>query len=339
MHFTTASFVFATLISTAYAHMEMSEPAPFRGKTNQFAKDAGLIDFSNTNPLNPSGADFPCKGYHEDLNGPAGGATATYAAGSQQTLKIVGGAAHNGGSCQVSLSFDNGASFKVIKSIIGNCPNPNGDSSFPFTIPQDAASGKAILAWTWNNNTGNRELYMNCAAVEITGSGTSKLENKPDVFVANTALNTCAVPSNVDVIYPNPGDDVTDNKTASAGPPTGDCGSAPVANPPPADSDPTTTAVGAPSTSAPSSAPVVSGGITSSTSAGAPVVTPVPGGPTTGAITVANGDTCSDLAATHGVTVEQIFANNPAINAGCTNLVVGQSLILRKRSRIMRDLA
>jgi len=41
-------------------------------------------------------------------------------------------------------------------------------------------------------------------------------------------------------------------------------------------------------------------------------------------ITVKSGDTCSALAAAAGTTVAALLAANPSINAGCTNLAVGQ---------------
>lgn len=35
-------------------------------------------------------------------------------------MSLQGTAIHNGGSCQISLSYDNGKTFRVIKSFIGN---------------------------------------------------------------------------------------------------------------------------------------------------------------------------------------------------------------------------
>jgi len=61
--------------------------------------------------------------------------------------RIDGGAAHGGGSCQVSLSFDGGVSYTVIKSFIGDCPHAGGGGAFQFTIPQSTPAGTAIFAW------------------------------------------------------------------------------------------------------------------------------------------------------------------------------------------------
>jgi hypothetical protein len=224
----------------ASAHMEISEPAPFRSKFNTHATN---IDYTNTAPLAASGANYPCKGYHSDFGTAAGAPTASYRPGGSYQFKVVGGAPHNGGSCQVSLSYDKGATFTVIQSIIGGCPLA---SSYPFTIPDDAPEGEAIWAWTWINHTGNREFYMNCAAVTISKSAAKReieapkvekrasvgFSSRPALFVANIG-NGCSVAEGTDVTFPNPGPDVVDNG-GSTGPPSGNCGpagAAPVPNP------------------------------------------------------------------------------------------------------------
>jgi len=43
-------------------------------------------------------------------------------------------------------------------------------------------------------------------------------------------------------------------------------------------------------------------------------------------VTVKSGDTCSAIAAGNGVSVGDLISANPAVNAGCTNLAVGQVL-------------
>lgn len=218
------AFGFAGL---AQAHMEMTFPAPFNSKYNPFAA-SGSIDYSMTAPLDASGSNFPCKGYHSLFGTAEGAATATFAAGGKYNMTIAGGAFHNGGSCQASLSFDKGKTWKVIHSYIGNCPLQSG-GSFDFTVPSDTPAGEAIFAWTWFNKTGNREMYMNCAAVNITGSSAkraSALSSLPDMFVANvgSAGNGCAVTQEADVMFPDPGTEVTmSNSNAVA--PDGDCGS------------------------------------------------------------------------------------------------------------------
>ncbi|RBQ75869.1 hypothetical protein FVER14953_04722 [Fusarium verticillioides] len=200
------AFTIAILASFASAHMLMANPKPY-GNPNNF-------------PLAADGSDFPCKGKVNDGSGDN-----VYKQGSTQQLSFTGQAVHGGGSCQISLTTDKNPTkdsvWKVIKSIEGGCPakgqegNMGGNADAPdpykydFTIPKELAAGEYTLAWTWFNKIGNREMYMNCAAVTIEGSGGSKdhLNTLPDMFVANVG-NQCETPSAKDLVFPNPGNDV-----------------------------------------------------------------------------------------------------------------------------------
>ncbi|KAJ9629777.1 hypothetical protein H2203_002158 [Taxawa tesnikishii (nom. ined.)] len=167
-------------------------------------------------------------------------------------------AVHGGGSCQISVTYETDpqklkdpSSWKVIYSIEEGCPTnskanlnldfpkPGGSTytgaydcsdadtngidcvnSFNFTIPKELKNGQATLAWTWFNNVGNREMYMNCANVEISGgaSDDSDMSSLPEMFVANLASingGTCGSTESVNVQFPNPGQYVT-TKTASS---------------------------------------------------------------------------------------------------------------------------
>ena len=67
------------------------------------------------------------------------------------------GAPHGGGSCQFSLSYDNGATFNVIHSIEGGCPLDAVMNKYTVPIPDNApAADRALFAWTWFNRIGNR---------------------------------------------------------------------------------------------------------------------------------------------------------------------------------------
>jgi len=126
------------------------------------------IDYNLRSPLNADGSNYPCRGYQNDRPIRT---TATYTAGQSYTMGVTDTTTHGGGSCQLSLSYDNGATFRVIKSITGGCPLI---MSYNFTIPAYAPSGNALFAWTWFNEIWNREMYMNCAQVEIQGSSTAR---------------------------------------------------------------------------------------------------------------------------------------------------------------------
>ncbi|KGO76384.1 hypothetical protein PITC_018240 [Penicillium italicum] len=149
------------LAATVSAHMQLSKPYPIRSPLNKDAK--GEKDYSYTNPLSTSGSDYPCKGYANDEFE----AVDTWQPGSSQEMTLEGSAVHDGGSCQLSLTYDRGKTFKVIESIEGDCPIAK---KYQFDIPSDAPSGEALFAWTWFNKVGNREMYMNCAMITIGGS-------------------------------------------------------------------------------------------------------------------------------------------------------------------------
>ena len=64
-------------------------------------------------------------------------------------------AAHSGGSCQASLSFDNGETWKVLHSYQGDCPRgarfgsnivPD-DQVFTFHVPEETRAGNALFSW------------------------------------------------------------------------------------------------------------------------------------------------------------------------------------------------
>jgi hypothetical protein len=108
-------------------------------------------------------------------------------------------AVHGGGSCQISITYETDpakvkdpTNWKVIKSYIGGCPtnskgnlplavacdgknSPDCVNNLSFDVPAEVRDGDAILAWTWFNNVGKREMFMNCAAVTFIG-GRDKLD-------------------------------------------------------------------------------------------------------------------------------------------------------------------
>ena len=212
------------------AHIEMTQPYAIRSKYNPANVAAGDVDYSMTDPLSASGSDFACKGYQNDRPIHT---VADYALGSQQILSLAGSATHGGGSCQVSLSYDNGRTFRVVKSMIGGCPLAK---QYNFTVPAYAPGGTALLAWSWQNLVGNREYYMNCAWVNVvvggSGSGSdatkppghrrrhpalrrraaqafSSFDDLPFLWKANIPpINDCVTVEGVTPVYPHPGPDV-----------------------------------------------------------------------------------------------------------------------------------
>ena len=226
---------------------------------------------TNLNPLDPNGDNYPCfvvTGSEGELP--------VYAPGSQQEIGLQGSAVHGGGSCQISITYDNppnkNSVFKVVQSFEGGCPggqdtdqnlpaNPeNILPPLPYTIPKDIPSGTAVVAWSWFNKIGNREMYMRCAPIKISGSNTDKTSyNKlPDMFKANIG-NGCSTTEGTNVIFPNPGSNLDGTGT---GPPVGSCGTA--VSPPEAESSQAPVLVVAPPATA------------TTTTTTTPVATPTP---------------------------------------------------------------
>ncbi|KAJ5346041.1 hypothetical protein N7452_004045 [Penicillium brevicompactum] len=196
--------------SMVNAHMIMSTPTPY-GK-----------DSLNNSPLAADGSDFPCKQRDGVYDAPS--TETIIGIGESHALSFEGSATHGGGSCQISLTEDlkpsKSSSWKVIKSFEGGCPaNVDGNlaegsvdqAQFNFTIPDGISSGKYTLAWTWFNRIGNREMYMNCAPITVSGSSSKRsadeLEKRadsfPPMFVAN--VNGCTTKESVDIRFPQPG--------------------------------------------------------------------------------------------------------------------------------------
>jgi hypothetical protein len=184
------------LISSASAHIEMKFPAPIKSSFNP-NYDYTNIDYSMKNPLGV----YPCKGYLDEPEQ----AVETFEAGKNYTLELEGSTFHDGGSCQLALSYDKGKSFTVIKSIIGGCPIK---LNYGFEIPQSAPEGTALFAWSWINKIGAREYYQNCAWVDIKNNNPNATELEgPPLFVADVP-GYCTVPEGTEFKYPDPGPNV-----------------------------------------------------------------------------------------------------------------------------------
>jgi hypothetical protein len=221
------------LISTAHAHMKLSSPVPY-GKSTL-----------NNSPLAADGSDFPCKqrpGVYA-LEGAL--EQNTMQIGQPQTLSFTGGATHGGGSCQVSITEDKeptkDSKWSVIHSIEGGCPaategNLSGDPEsavagvFTYKIPDSVKPGQYTLAWTWFNRIGNREMYMDCAPINVVAgaqkrhippqgqSVAKRAPALPDMFVANIG-NGCSTVETKDLKFPNPGESVQKAGTGPLEPP------------------------------------------------------------------------------------------------------------------------
>ena len=232
-YFATLAAVAAFLPALVSAHVAMNYPESVY--THH--------DGTDLNPLNPDGSNYPC--FYTDGGS---GTFPTLALGTQSHIGLKGSAVHGGGSCQISITYDvppnKNSVFKVLRSYQGDCPihadgnlpaNPeNPLPDLQYNLPSNIPGGKAVVAWTWFNKIGNREMYMRCSPVMLTGGtgGQQNYDALPDMFKANIG-NGCSTTEGIDLTFPNPGQDVVGTGT---GPPVGNCGSGPSFVKPPVES-------------------------------------------------------------------------------------------------------
>jgi len=222
MRFTLATVALvASLMSSASAHMIMTKP-------KQYTIPDVDAETGNQAPLKHIPTDFPCQGAAaEDV-------TEEYMPGNKYDLELAGSAVHGGGSAQMLISYkfppsNNPEDWRVLTSWMGQHPASPGDANFPpdptfpnpdngnmkFTIHEGLPSGKAIVAWSWFNKIGNREMYMKCSTVSIGGSSDeapdamndAAVKALPIMFKANTG--ECETPS-ANIKFPYPGKDVVE---------------------------------------------------------------------------------------------------------------------------------
>ena len=203
------------LLGFADAHMRLKSPVPF----NVASPDNAPI----------TGASYPCK---------SPGNSAAYSISAMNKIPVnepvllgfKGSAVHEGGTCQLSISLDKepdvNSVFKVIQSIEGSCPIAEGQGGLTFNIPKDFPNvERATLAWTWFNKVGNREMYMDCAPIEVTGGSDNKdyYNSLPDMMKANLG-DGCTTKESGDPVLPNPGAFVIRSPDFVSGEFLGSCG-------------------------------------------------------------------------------------------------------------------
>ncbi|KAI5236982.1 hypothetical protein E4T42_09293 [Aureobasidium subglaciale] len=227
------------LLASSNAHVVMNTPTPYGFSTLQ------------TSPLNGEGYNFPCQSGSRANAFDGTGVSNPMRVGEDNDLKFTGSAVHGGGSCQLSVTYDypppaDKSKWKVVHSFIGSCPvhaegniaeagvdadgRPTGAQctgdnqseclkDFKFQIPEGMKNGNATLAWTWFNKIGNREMYMNCAPISISGGSDDDTfyNSLPELFVANIP-NECKYDDGSFVIgFPDPGKFVTYGEAVTPG--------------------------------------------------------------------------------------------------------------------------
>lgn len=156
-----------------------------------------------------------------------------WAVGSTQQLAFSGSAVHGGGSCQIAVTTDKtptkDSKFKVIHSIEGGCPGVGGPATFDFKVPDMLPDGDLVMAWTWYNKIGNREIYMNCANIKVSGGAgdASKFEKLPDMALANINVgsgSSCKTPESSDYTFAGVGENGDTVERVGSGPFVDLCG-------------------------------------------------------------------------------------------------------------------
>ncbi|KAJ2846875.1 hypothetical protein IWW36_004136 [Coemansia brasiliensis] len=181
----------AALLGAVNAHMALTKPCP-RHSPNCDVKPplpAGVSDYDYNEIKSP----IPYDGVLCKSNIPWTAPVETWTAGQDVTYKFqTDGAAHGGGHCQFSLSYDGGKTFVVIHEELRYCFfNGPSDSNtaqvteYTFKLPAEVPnSDNVIAAWSWVNAIGNREFYHNCADIKIQGSSSSSYTGK-QMVIAN----------------------------------------------------------------------------------------------------------------------------------------------------------
>ncbi|KAK0110190.1 hypothetical protein ONS95_002841 [Cadophora gregata] len=199
---------------SVHAHVTQEFPTPYKTGT-----------YGASNPLEPSGSNFPCQLGTAGL--PSTGPTEV-TIGEPFNITFAGMATHGGGMCQIGIlpGFNpskSNADFRVIKTQYGCLTTTSGnlDSGAPTpmtaTIPAGIEPGEYTQSWTWASKTTN-ELYMMCAPIKVVAKKRPErrktkrtLNDLPLVWLANLGelTGSCKVqPQQLVVEVADPGLDV-----------------------------------------------------------------------------------------------------------------------------------
>lgn len=212
-----AGTVLTFFANSALAHLIMQKPVPFG------------VDSLDNSPLEDAfPGNYPCK----QRSGVYDLTTMNFMkVGDPQELSFKGSASHGGGTCQLAVSLDTeptpNSTFKIIQVFEGGCPissdGNTGTHPFTFTIPEGFPNGVSTFAWYWNNRVGNRESYMNCAPISVSG-GSDNLDyfdSLPNLFLVNLPSSDCEAPDSTSVEIPNPGQFIMKDPQGSLSAPSG----------------------------------------------------------------------------------------------------------------------
>ncbi|KAF9095281.1 hypothetical protein BGX29_009120 [Mortierella sp. GBA35] len=183
MKFATALIVLVSLVASATAHMALLYPTPRGGYgTKQYnGRIHTFIGYKDSKWTQR----FPCGGY---APGPVTKMKAgqiinvRFLASSMNAKQIktqpkptssskqISQARHGGGTCEFSLSYNNGRTYHLIGRYTKTCPDAY--YQWPVRIPKNAPSckgkNKCLFVWSWTANI-LPQYYHNCADISLDG--------------------------------------------------------------------------------------------------------------------------------------------------------------------------
>lgn len=212
------ALVALTLLGHASAHMILKMPVPYGKPTSSPLTDV---------KIGASESNFPCQLQLSNISAtwepPSEPNLVT--AGKDYELAFSGSASHGGGTCQLAISLDEQptakSTWKIIQVYEGGCPTSgdgnDGSDPFTYSVPTSIPNGKVTFAWLWYNKVGNREVYMNCAPLTVSGGAEddSEYSSLPNMYVINLPTSECSTVETSDQEIPNPGQFIQKAQVAS----------------------------------------------------------------------------------------------------------------------------
>ncbi|KAG0212192.1 hypothetical protein BGX28_006738 [Mortierella sp. GBA30] len=192
MKFAATLLVLVALIASATAHMALLYPTPRGGYgTKQYnGRIHTWIGYKDKTWTQR----FPCGGY-------APGPVTKMKAGQVVNVRFLASsmkakdiktqpkptssskqfsqARHGGGTCEFSLSYDGGKTFRLIGRYTRTCPDAyyQWPVRIPKNVPSCTGKNKCLFVWSWTANI-LAQYYHNCADIQLTGVKNGKLPNK-----------------------------------------------------------------------------------------------------------------------------------------------------------------
>ncbi|KAI9593238.1 hypothetical protein BDF19DRAFT_467374 [Syncephalis fuscata] len=154
------------VIDNVAGHMKLYSPIPRGDPRNKgYGVSSTRLDAPLNGRKNPG--KFPCRYQRKNF-----------------TVEFMQGSPHFGGHCQFAMSYDNGKTWVVLRTIMSMCFEGKAPYRYSIALPKGARNGRVLFGWTFINAGGNLEYYMNCADAEISGGRDDGSLRGPELLVA-----------------------------------------------------------------------------------------------------------------------------------------------------------